>query len=178
MAESSDFPTVMKTYLPYIRAVCATYPAHHRQDLVQEAQIGLYIAFRKFDTQKGSNFDAFAKRCIKNRVISAYRKFERSDRDQEFDEQADLIGDRFSRDSSNASETEDVGAFFVGLRKDLSKFELSVLDLFLEDIGYAEIAKRLGVSKKSVTDAMFRVRKKIIKKDPYGAKKDKDLKTE
>lgn len=165
MAETADFPTIMKKYLPYIRAVCATYPAHHQQDLIQEAQIGLYIAFRRFDPLKGSCFDAFAKKCIKNRVISAYRAFERSDCDQEFDEQKDL-----AENTSDMSNTADIAEFFVGLRKDLSEFELKVLDLFLEDVCYADIAKKLGVSKKSVTDAMFRVRKKIIKKDPYGAK--------
>lgn len=165
MAETADFPTIMKKYLPYIRAVCATYPAHHQQDLIQEAQIGLYIAVRRFDPQKGSSFDAFAKKCIKNRVISAYRTFERSDCDQEFDEQKDLAGN-----TSDMSDITDIVEFFVGLRKDLSEFELKVLDLFLEDVCYADIAKKLGVSKKSVTDAMFRVRKKIIKKDPYGAK--------
>lgn len=165
MAETADFPTIMKKYLPYIRAICATYPAHHQQDLIQEAQIGLYIAFRRFDPQKGNSFDAFAKKCIKNRVISAYRTFERSDFDQEFDEQKDL-----AENTSDMSNTADIAEFFVGLRKELSEFELKVLDLFLEDVCYADIAKKLGVSKKSVTDAMFRVRKKIIKKDPYGAK--------
>lgn len=170
MAETADFPTIMKKYLPYIRAVCATYPAHHQQDLIQEAQIGLYIAVRRFDPRKGSNFDAFAKKCIKNRVISAYRTFERGDCDQEFDEQKDLAGN--TSDTSDTSDTADIVEFFVGLRKELSEFELKVLDLFLEDVCYADIAKKLGVSKKSVTDAMFRVRKKIIKKAPYGEKSE------
>lgn len=46
-------------------------------------------------------------------------------------------------------------------KKVLSDFELKVLDLFLQDYTYSEIAEKLGKPKKTCDNALQRIKKKL-----------------
>ena len=49
------------------------------------------------------------------------------------------------------------------IRKSLSKFELEVMELYINGKSYTEIAQQLGKEPKSIDNAIQRVKKKIQK---------------
>ena len=127
-----------------------------REDLVQEGSIGLYLACVSFDPDKGVPFDAFAKTCIRNRMISAYRSLKR-------DGDTDELTDSVAADMTDVVSGFDSKSFFVKLREKLSELENDVLDEYLSEKSYSEIADKLNVSEKAVNNAVQRIRKKIRK---------------
>ena len=44
-----------------------------REDIIQEGMIGLYKAIRDYDTEKYTNFKAFAEMCITRQIITAIK---------------------------------------------------------------------------------------------------------
>lgn len=156
MTEKVRFSKVRNIYAPFISSVVNSYPSYLREDLSQEGMIGLYLACLSFDSDKGVPFDAFAKTCIKNRVITAYRALK-------------SVGDSEELTSDIAVDTPDVVSgvdskdFFSRLRKKLSALENDVLDEYLLEKSYSEIAEKLGVSEKTVGNAVQRIRGKIKK---------------
>ena len=50
----------------------------------------------------------------------------------------------------------------------LSKFEIKVLDLYLDGLSYREIADKLGKSAKSIDNAVQRIRKKLAQNPNLG----------
>ncbi|MCI5682446.1 MAG: sigma-70 family RNA polymerase sigma factor [Eubacteriales bacterium] len=143
-------------YAPFISATANSYPAYMREDLVQEGSIGLYLACVSFDPDKGVPFDAFAKTCIRNRMISAYRSLKR-------DGDTDELTDSVAADMTDVVSGFDSKSFFVKLREKLSELENDVLDEYLSEKSYSEIADKLNVSEKAVNNAVQRIRKKIRK---------------
>lgn len=151
------FSDMIDSYLPYIRSICGSYPSRHRQDLMQEGLIGLYLAYKRFDSVRGE-FEPFAKRCIRNRIISAYRVLGRTDSDTIIEQEPE------DSDTADLSERAEIQEFFEQFRATLSVLERTVFDLYLQDVSYDEISSRLGISKKSISDAMLRVKRKIKEK--------------
>ena len=47
--------------------------------------------------------------------------------------------------------------------ENLSKMEKQVLELYLQDLTYAEISEKLSISEKSIDNAMMRVKAKLKK---------------
>ena len=52
---------------------------------------------------------------------------------------------------------------YAAFSKCLSRFELKVLDLYLDGLSYREIADILGKSAKSVDNAVQRIRRKLTR---------------
>lgn len=156
MTEKVRFSKVKNVYATFISATANSYPAYMREDLVQEGSIGLYLACVSFDPDKGVPFDAFAKTCIRNRMISAYRSLKR-------DGDTDELTDSVAADMTDVVSGFDSKSFFVKLREKLSELENDVLDEYLSEKSYSEIADKLNVSEKAVNNAVQRIRKKIRK---------------
>ena len=156
MTEKVRFSKVKNVYASFISATANSYPAYMREDLVQEGSIGLYLACVSFDPDKGVPFDAFAKTCIRNRMISAYRSLKR-------DGDTDELTDSVAADMTDVVSGFDSKSFFVKLREKLSELENDVLDEYLSEKSYSEIADKLNVSEKAVNNAVQRIRKKIRK---------------
>lgn len=158
MSNRYDFSDMMDLYLPYIRSLCKSYPYRHRQDLIQEGLIGLYMAYKHFDESRGTAFEPFAKKCIKNNIISAYRILGRTEADLSIDLDSD------NGETYGFSEKAEVHEFFENFRADLSELERKVFDLYLTDLSYEEMSQQLSLPKKSISDAMLRIRRKIKEK--------------
>jgi len=136
-------------------------------DLFQEGMLGLLAALRSYDKAKGDNFQAYAALCIKRRVIDAIRRdnagvgqrteprgdtgelLEAAQRTQELDDpEMKLLSD------------EAAGEIRTMLAGSASRFEAAVLDGFLAGKTSSEIAAELGRGRKSVDNAIRRIRRK------------------
>ena len=132
-------------------------------DLHQEGMIGLLKAIDAFDPRKGVKFCTFAEVCIVNRMKTLLKK---SERDLSF---AERVDEEEAADVLSVEETPEsiyfYKEFFSELWRDicsvLSLTELNVLTLCVQGDSYKSAAEKLGMTEKSVDNAMQRARKKI-----------------
>lgn len=132
-------------------------------DLYQEGMISLLKAMEAFDPKKGVKFSTFAEVCIVNRLRTVSKRSVKSlsyaERVDD-EEAADVLSDE-----KNPESIYFYKEFFSELWKDicsvLSLTELNVLTLCVQGLSYKSTAEKLGMTEKSVDNAMQRARRKI-----------------
>ena len=136
-------------------------------DLYQEGMLGLLSAVRSYDPNRNDSFQAYAALCIKRRVIDAVRRDRTRQAHVELEEAPveSLLGLYPAGHTADpeasilASETaKEIKRTLSGM---LSPFEVSVLDRYLEGYTASEIAEQLRRTRKSVDNAIRRVRQKL-----------------
>lgn len=132
------------------------------EDLVQEGIISLLDAIRSFDPQKGVPFKAYVSICIDNRMRSVMRK-NRSGGNMALTEALDLDENASSTPSpADITEASEVVENFKKMAKLLlSPLEYKVFCLKLDGFSYEEIGKKLGITTKSVDNALSRIKNKL-----------------
>lgn len=167
------FMELMKRYFPLIRAKAARYQhttAFDADDLYQEGLLGLFRAACTYNPDGPASFRTYAGVCISRRIIGACRSALR--------QKALPLHASVSIDGGDAAHLEDHGSspetvviaqenlqlVQDQIRHDLSRLEQRVLFFYLSGQSYLEIGRQLGVSAKSVDNAMQRVRRKL--RDP------------
>ncbi len=168
-------------YKNLVRARTKTYflAGADRDDIVQEGMIGLFKAVRDYDGEKNSSFASFAELCIKRQLISAVKAATRqkhmplnsyvslSAPSADSGSEQTLI-DTMSEYMSHSPEDtvlekERRDALDVRIEEELSDLEKRVLKLYLRGDSYAEIAKAIGKTPKSVDNALRRIKRKMEK---------------
>ncbi len=155
---------IIERYYPVILSCVRKYcPKAYSEDAVQEATLALYSAVKSFDGEK-SSFSTFATLCIKRAVISVMKKAKRTRNIP--DELIDPIDEYENIADSNSPEKifferEDYESLAEIIRLELSSLEYKVLQLYLSGEKYSSISERLGISQKSVSNALIRIRKKL-----------------
>lgn len=136
-------------------------------DLYQEGLLGLLAAVRSYDPSRNDSFQAYAAICIKRRVIDAVRRDRaRSARDGQSGMEEAYVRYTFGmmddpEVSILASETaKEIKSTLSGM---LSPFEVSVLDRYLDGYTSSEIAEHLQRNRKSVDNAIRRIRQKLAR---------------
>ena len=142
------------------------------EDLIQEGMLGLLSAIRQFDPVRDAAFRTFAERCIRNRLFSAIKSAAGNKHtplndyvpleSPQFDEtQTAGLGSPLNDPEELLITRERVNEIYNGISGALSGFESRVLKYYLEGLSYEEIANKIGKSKKSVDNAVQRLRKKL-----------------
>lgn len=149
-----------------------------RDDVLQEALIGLYKAIRDYDGGRQASFRSFAELCVTRQIITAVKTAQRHKHsllnsyvslNRSTGPEADgerVLGDVLAYPHSSdpaeivisSWEAEAIRAGFVSA---LSPFETHVLKLYLDGDSYQEIALRLRRHVKSVDNALQRIKRKI-----------------
>jgi RNA polymerase sporulation-specific sigma factor len=133
-----------------------------KEDAIQEASFALYSAVKVFSPDK-SSFNTFATLCIKRALFSYLRSF--GNQKNIPSELLSSIEDVDIADSNSPEkiffDKEDLNALKNNIKLELSPLEFKVLQLYLADDSYQDIAKKLDLSEKSVNNALFRIRKKL-----------------
>ena len=151
------------------------------EDLIQEGTFGLLSAIRRFDPTYDVSFATFAEHCIRKRLLSAIKSASRlkhfplndgiSFEELSEDPGADVsslseLSRRNPEDLILAKESrEELRAAFS---RCLSRFEIKVIDLYLEGLSYREIADRLCRDAKSIDNAVQRIRRKLARENIFG----------
>ena len=132
------------------------------EDLTQEGLLALYKAIESFDPSRNSAFAAFADVCVTNRIKTVAQKSAKINSGRFTDpDETEILADIDSSPENIWLEKEHSSSIDGKIRSVLSKTEASVLNLYLDGLSYKEIALRLGVTEKSVDNALFRIRKKL-----------------
>lgn len=154
---------IISRYYPVICSLVRKYcPEAYSEDAFQEATLALYSAVKGFDAEK-SSFSTFANLCIKRAVLGVL-KSNRRKKDIP-DELLSSIEDCDIVDSNSPEkiffDREDYKNLTDIIRLELSQLEYDVLQCYLAGEKYADIAVKLGISEKSVNNALTRIRKKL-----------------
>lgn len=146
-------------------------------DLIQEGMIGLYKAVRDYDDTKEAAFKTFASMCINRQLINAvtvsnrkknmplntYVSFDMPAYPDE-DNETRLVDILKTESEQNPEklfiDREYSDSFKKKLFDRLSGFEKQVLQLYMEDNDYRQIAMLLGKTPKSIDNAIQRIRVK------------------
>ncbi|MBR1740029.1 MAG: sigma-70 family RNA polymerase sigma factor [Ruminococcus sp.] len=146
-------------YIGPVRAAAVGMAPAVSDDLAQEGLMALVNAVKSYSAEEGTSFSAYAGVCIRNRMISARAKYS--------DESGELDEEELSRTAGGII-PEDVvveqvrmDELYKRMSSALSEREWQVFRLFLAGDTYSGIAKTLGVSIKTVDNAMQRVRRKL-----------------
>lgn len=142
-------------------------------DVVQEGMIGLFNAFSKFDLNKNVQFKTFATICINRQIISAIKKaYKHAGNDLIDDINLSEIyqNEHIISPEDDFIENENFKVLKNEITQKLSKQENLILNEFLQNLTYEEIANKLNISKKSVDNALTRIRTKLnyLKHTKYG----------
>ena len=170
--------TLAERYLRMVKA-CARplfLAGGDSEDLIQEGTFGLLSAIKNYDPDCGSSFKTFADHCIRMRLLSAVKSASRL---KHFPLNDGISLEQLSEDPGAdlsalpevlrqnpeelvlAKESRD--ELYASFSRSLSKFEIKVLDLYLEGLSYREIAERLCKSAKSIDNAVQRIRHKLAR---------------
>lgn len=145
-------------------------------DLIQEGMIGLFKAIRDFRMDKDASFYHFADLCITRQIYHAVEASQRkkhiplntylslnAEMGQEGEETFLDLLESFENPNPEQLliEQEDIRSIQEKLKKDLSRFEQQVMQLYLQGLNYRQIAEMLEKEPKAIDNALQRIRGKI-----------------
>lgn len=131
-------------------------------DLAQEGFMGLLSAVTAFDEQRNIRFSTYAWTCITNKMLSLMKNSISLPTPV-----GDISASVFEMPDTNAQpdsivmKREEWSVFWQKVISQLSHREYQICMMFMGGLCYAEIADKLGISVKSVDNALQRVRRKL-----------------
>lgn len=146
------------------------------EDIVQEGMIGLYKAIKNFKNTKNATFKTFASTCIKNQIQSAVRMasseknkvlstalpiMEENKNEDDEDEVEIVVPSSIPLPETQILEKEKVREIFDAIKSSLSPLEYKVLLLYLKGFNYNEISQSMNIPKKSIDNALTRIKNKL-----------------
>lgn len=162
------FSELLEQYRPLIESLVSRYGGESlsltdREDLRQEAVMSFYHAILSYDLEQSEvEFGLYAKICVSNTLTSQLRIRKR--REVELLTES-LSTDCFVHDSEDPEgrllEQERVKALYSVIRQNLSDFEYRVWQCYMSGRTAAEIGAWVGRDEKSVSNAIYRIRKKL-----------------
>ena len=175
--------TLVERYMQNVRACARPFflAGGDSEDLIQEGMFGLLSAIRQYDPANGAAFRTFAEHCIRNRLLSAVRSasrlkhfplndgisLEQLSEDPDAEISALPVSDlRSPEELILAKESRE--ELYEACSRCLSRYEIKVLDLYLEGLSYREIADRLCANARSIDNAVQRIRKKVARNKILG----------
>ena len=178
-SEAMDF--LMNKYKNLVRSRARTLflVGADKEDLIQEGMIGLYKAIRDFDVSKNVSFHNFAELCIHRQMYSAI-KGSNTKKNQPLNNYISIDSMEVSEDRENPLEQllglnfeknknpeqlvldkEAANVLEYTLVGHLSDLEKQVLQFYMKDMNYNQIAAALGKEPKAVDNALQRIKKKL-----------------
>ena len=166
-----------KRYIKSVRMCARPYflTGGDSEDLIQEGMLGLLNAIRTYDPLGNALFKTYAEQCIRNRIVSAIETAARMkhmplNQGVSLDDFCDVLStdsrgyleQPFYRETEEEVLAKEGTAELSADRQNiLSKFEKSVLEMYLQGLSYKEIAQCLNKPEKSIDNAVQRIRKKV-----------------
>lgn len=155
---------VLIRYKPLLRSAVGklcTYPFDY-DDLYQEATLGLLKAIKSYDHEKGT-FSAFAKLCVESELFTYIRSFRKKTNipANHLVELKDTFHMPLSDPQEIFIDREEADDMKKKMKNSLSDLEFKIIRCYIMGKRYEEIAENLGISVKSVDNAIQRVRRKL-----------------
>ena len=165
-----SFEAIYALYIPLIdsmtKSYCNRYGVSEAEidDVRQEAMIALYNASLTYETGKDVTFGAYAKVCIRNKILSYIRCFLENDIPVSLEEREnDWDEPDFDTPEQLIISKESLCHLNRRIDETLTDFEKSVFALYIGDMSYTDMANTLAKPKKSIDNAIHRIKAKLRK---------------
>ena len=177
--EALDY--LLYKYKNFVRSKARSYflVGADKEDIIQEGMIGFFKAVRDYKPERAASFHVFAEICITRQIITAIKTATRQ-KHLPLNSYVSLNKPVFDEDSERtlmdvmpveyASSPEDLlldqekhDYLERKMNETLSDLEWEVLNSYLQDKSYHEIAHDLSRHVKSVDNALQRVKRKMEK---------------
>lgn len=166
-----SFDAIYALYTPLIESTVQSFckknafPESEADDIKQEALIALYNAAIAYESGKNVTFGAYAKVCIRNRIASYLRCFHENDLSETTLDEREYELDEPDFDTPEQLIISKESLCNLNRRIDeaLTDFERSVFALYVGDMSYTDMAKALSKPKKSIDNAIHRIKAKLRK---------------
>ena len=167
LGDQNAFGQLLNTYDPLISATVAKFKISgmsqaDEEDLRQEAVLAFYSALLSYDPNiSGVEFGLYAKVCICNRLVSQMRIMKKhlSQSVLSYELFENIAGQ--DDPSSRIVELEEERSLLRLINDNLSKYEQKVFRMYVSGMSAADMAKKLDSSERSVSNAVYRIRKKL-----------------
>lgn len=173
IAQSAEDPqalsVLIRRFQPLVSRMAGRYAASRpdAEDLMQEGLLELLAAALRYVPDRGAAFRTYAAVCIRNRMKSVLRGMHPQAEipvvsldDPELSPE-DLPADPDSSPEEHLLEKELESEMQAQLSDVLSRLEWEILSMLAGGASYEEIAQRMKISRKSVDNAIQRVRRKL-----------------
>ena len=156
---------LINRYMPYVISTASNYNAGglDTEDFIQEGILAIFSAVKTYDSNKAS-FKTFVSMCITRAMSSAFARASGAAKhipESLISSIDDVELTDMSSPESILIEKENYSDLAQTIKQESSDFEYKVLSEFLSGKSYSDIANILGVSEKSVDNALRRIRSKI-----------------
>lgn len=169
---------LLSSFKPLVNKIARSYflTGGDIEDLVQEGMIGLYKAIKTFKKGKTASFMTYAGTCVKNQIQTAVRiaSSEKNmvlstalpiDSKESFDDEEEeieiVLPSPLPKPDEKVENKENFETITKQIVKSLSQLELKILISYLKGYNYSEIAQQNNISKKSVDNALSRIKNKL-----------------
>ena len=166
--DQEAFSCLLAMYSPLIEAVTSKFSAGEglsffRDDLRQEATVVFYNSILTYDLEQTEvEFGLYAKICMSNSLVSYLRMLKKVSAEIPTDSQNESLFVRDYEDpTARILEQENIKALYSIIRKNLSDFEYRVWQMYVSGQSAAGIANALQKDEKSISNAIYRIRKKL-----------------
>ncbi len=138
-------------------------PDREREDLMQEALVGLLRAVRSYDGVS-AKFSTYVAACVRNSVITYLRRYGKQRYEIPY-EDVELIAERIEHSTPEFRliDIESTNMLHDRVFSVLSQYERKVFEMYLAEISYADMAKKLNKNEKSIDNAVQRIKAKLKK---------------
>lgn len=144
---------------------CDIMTAEDREEMYQEALFVLYNAACTYTLEnEGVEFGLYAKICIENSMLSFVRAYKRRNRVRALSLDGEATGTLTAENEDvlqSVIDEEQASFLAARISKCLSKYENRVWWAYASGASAKDIAKKLGTDEKSVSNAVYRIRKKL-----------------
>ena len=172
--DQQAYAVLLERYAPMLRTMVGKYAASDMseadlEDLRQEASVVFCSAVQTYDTSKeGVEFGLYAKICVGHGLASAMRVFRRQrqhtllslEGEGLIEQNPGLLGSEASV-SEALIDKERMEALQLTIQRALSSYESRVWWMYVSGASASHIAQVLGKDEKSVSNAIYRIRRKL-----------------
>lgn len=133
-------------------------------DFLQEAKIAFLRAVETYDETQNRTFGAYAKVCIKNRLISCVRALNSQKRNKERQTKNVVAPNPENVVQERYFDAQELNKVRIIAPRVLSRLEYKMFEMYFGlGMKTKEIAQRLNKEEKSINNAIYRMKAKIIR---------------
>lgn len=128
------------------------------EDFLQEAKIAFFNAIKTYDESKNRAFGAYAKVCIRNKLVSCVRTLNSKKRRKSVDA---TVQNQDTGIQEKAISNEHKKELYQLARQHLSRYEYLIFEMYSSGQKAKEISAKINKSEKSVNNAICRMKIKL-----------------
>lgn len=131
------------------------------EDWLQEAKIAFYYAVKTYDENHSRTLGAYAKICVRNKLVSRLRYLNSQKRKKDNSDTHEQGSEDVVQSSILSS--HDIETVKKNARERLSRYEYRIFEMYASGMKGKEISSLIGKSEKSINNAIYRMKQKLIK---------------